>query len=496
MKIELENVSKRFGATLALNQVSLRIDSGEIHAIVGENGAGKSTLGKIIAGLYQRDSGVIKLDGTRVDYSSPYEALQLGVTIVAQELSLVPGRSVIDNVFLGIEDSIGLFVSRKRMRGHFQALIKSSQIEIDPDIIVRNLRGGDQQKVEILRALARKCSTIIMDEPTARLSADEKSALKKFLVQLKKQGYTIIFISHFLADVLEVADRITIMRDGFIVRTSIPTEETHSTLIEGMTGVSYETAFPEKVFALENSKIVLQVDEISSSRFKSISIKIRAGEILGIAGLVGSGRTELIRAIYGVDEFTDGKMYYSGSVIKKFSPSRAISAGISFLPESRKEQGIIPQRSLSENVSISHLNLLVRFSLIIKSKQRNLVDKFLTICGVKANSPAELISNLSGGNQQKALFARALAGKPQLFIADEPTRGVDVGSKRAIYNLLAEQARKGMAVLVVSSELEEIVGISHRILIMKSGEVVCELDRDQISENAVIEAMFLEKQKI
>ena len=491
MKIEVKEISKRFGATLALDGVSLTIESGEIHTLVGENGAGKSTLGKIISGVYQKDSGSILIDGQVAEYASTYEALQRGITIIAQELSLVPARSVIENVFLGIEDTAGPFVARKKLRERFSRLVATSGIDIDPDIPVGALRNGDQQKVEILRALARNSTTIVMDEPTARLSADETNTLKQLIKELKSKGHTIIFVSHFLNDVLEISDKISIMRDGRLVRTSTPSQETHNSLVEAMTGTGFGKAFPEKPEFSESRTTVLKVNNLTSgNHFKNISFEIKSGEILGIAGLVGSGRTELVRSIFGVDRFDSGSVEYLGKKITRFSPSKSITYGIGFLPESRKDQGIIPARSLSENISLPHLRSLSRLGWINRSAERGLVNKFFEMCGVKAASTQVHISTLSGGNQQKALFARSLAGQPKLFIADEPTRGVDVGSKRAIYDLLAAQAAAGMAILVVSSELDEVVGLTHRVLVMRDGEIVKELAGEAVTENAVLEAAF------
>lgn len=491
MKIEVKEISKRFGATLALDGVSLTFENGEIHTLVGENGAGKSTLGKIIAGVYQKDSGTILIDGQLTEYSSTYEALQQGITIIAQELSLVPSRSVIENVFLGIEDLNGPFVSRRKLRERFTQLVASSGINLNPDVSVGVLRNGDQQKVEILRALAREATTIVMDEPTARLSADETSSLKALIIDLKTKGYTIIFVSHFLNDVLEISDKISIMRDGRLVRTTKPSDETHNSLVEAMTGAGFGKAFPEKTPPSLSASPVLRVKNLTSgNRFKNISFDIYPGEILGIAGLVGSGRTELVRSIFGVDRFDSGSVEFLGETITRFSPARSITHGIGFLPESRKDQGIVPLRSLSENISLPHLRFLSRLGWINRHKELSLVQKFFVLCGVKAASPQVLISKLSGGNQQKALFARSLAGSPKLFIADEPTRGVDVGSKRAIYNLLAEQAAAGMAILVVSSELDEVVGLTHRVIVMRDGQIVKELVGDGVTENSVLEAAF------
>lgn len=491
MRIEVKEISKRFGATLALDSVTLTVESGEIHTLVGENGAGKSTLGKIISGVYQKDSGSILIDGQVAEYSNTYEALQRGITIIAQELSLVPARSVIENVFLGIEVTTGPFVARSKLRERFAQLVSASGIDINPDTPVGALRNGDQQKVEILRALARNSSTIVMDEPTARLSVDETKTLKELIKGLKSKGHTIIFVSHFLNDVLEISDSISIMRDGRLVRTTKPENENHNTLVEAMTGTGFGKAFPEKNWPSASGQTILKVENLTSrNKFNNISFEIKSGEILGIAGLVGSGRTELVRSIFGVDKFDSGQIEYLGEKVDRLKPAQAISSGIGFLPESRKDQGIIPARSLAENISLPHLRKLSRLGWINRRAENVLVDHFFKLCGIKAASTRVHISTLSGGNQQKALFARSLAGAPKLFIADEPTRGVDVGSKRAIYDLLASQAAAGMAILVVSSELDEVVGLTHRVLVMHEGNVVRELSGQSVTESAVLDAAF------
>ena len=490
MEIKVQGISKRFGATLALDNIDLSFQSGEIHTLVGENGAGKSTLGKIISGVYLPDSGTISIDGNLVEFSQPYDALALGITIIAQELALVPGLSVLENIFLGIEDSRGPLINTKEIRRRFTELQKESGITLDADIPVASLRTGDQQKVEILRALARNAKAIVMDEPTARLSADEVKNLKDLIVQLKNQGCAIIFVSHFLNDVLEISDQISIMRDGKLVRTTTPNLESHESLVEAMTGRTFGTAFPDRT-APKNDEVVLKVENLSSNGvFENVSFEVRAGEIVGIAGLVGSGRTELVRAIVGADKFDSGEIYLKGKSMKNAHPAEGIKRKIAFLPESRKEQGIIPERSVRENVSLPHIGLFSRVGIIRKRREVSLVKDAITATGVKAGSDQVSIASLSGGNQQKALFARALAVTPELFIADEPTRGVDVGSKRAIYDLLAEQAAKGMGILVVSSELDEIVGLPHRVLVMQQGKIVEEIVGDQITEKNVLQAAF------
>lgn len=494
MDLEVRSVSKRFGATIALDNVNLKIASGTIHSLIGENGAGKSTLGKILSGVYQLDSGEVELAGQAVMIGSPREALSRGITIIAQELSLVPSRTAADNVYLGIEDHAGPWVRRTVIKERFEELMKSSGIAVPNDRPIAELSIGDQQKVEILRALARNAEVIVMDEPTARLSVEETGVLKSVMRSLRDQGKTIIFVSHFLGDVLDVSDAITIMRDGKIIRTSKPTEETHDSLVEAMTGRKAGDAFPAKKPPLAPVS-VLEVNGLTrGALFTNISFSVGAGEIVALAGLVGSGRSEVARAIYGADSFDSGDVKLQGRVVKISHPATAIENGIAMIPESRKDQGLILDRPISENIALPYLKKLSRV-LMKRRQESSLVSENFQAAGIRALNSEMSVRSLSGGNQQKVLFARSLAGAPTLFIADEPTRGVDVGSKRAIYELIVDLASKGMAVLVISSELDEVVGLAHRVIVMQTGTIVAELVGDQISESAVVAAAFSTQQR-
>jgi simple sugar transport system ATP-binding protein/ribose transport system ATP-binding protein len=385
-------------------------------------------------------------------------------------------------------------VRRGVIKDRFEELTKTSGIIVPNDRPVSALSIGDQQKVEILRALARNAEVIVMDEPTARLSVEETAVLKDVMRSLRDQGKTIIFVSHFLGDVLDVSDAITIMRDGRIIRTSKPSDETHDSLVEAMTGRKAGDAFPAKT-PPNSPAPVLEVNGLTRGvQFADISFTVGAGEIVALAGLVGSGRSEVARAIYGADPIDSGEVKLQGSVIKISHPATAIENGIVMIPESRKDQGLILDRSIRENISLPYLKKLSQ--LLMKRREENsMVAENFAAAGIRALSSEMTVRSLSGGNQQKALFARSLAGHPTLFIADEPTRGVDVGSKRAIYELLADLAQKGMAVLVISSELEEVVGLAHRVIVMQTGRIVAELVGDQISESAVVSAAFSMKQR-
>ena len=491
MDLEVRGLTKRFGATLALDQVDLKIGSGQIHALVGENGAGKSTLGKILSGVYQPDSGQLVFAGRPIEIRSPREALSHGITIIAQELSLVPARSVIENIFLGIEDHRGAWVLRKSIRARYAKLMESSGIHVPAQATVASLKMGDQQKVEILRALARNAQVIVMDEPTARLSAEETVVLKEVMKGLKERGKTVIFVSHFLGDVLSISDAVTVMRDGRVIRTSHPSNETHDSLVEAMTGRTIGESFPKKIFVASDAREVLAVKGLTRAGvFTDISLNVKAGEIVALAGLVGSGRSEVARAIFGADPFDSGEIYLDGKALVAHHPSEAISQGIAMIPESRKDQGLLLDRSVGENISLPYLRLLSKRFVINLSAESRLVNTNMAITGVRAGSPSQPVRSLSGGNQQKVLFARSSAGGPKLLLADEPTRGVDVGAKRAIYDLIVGQAEGGMAVLIVSSELDEVIGLAHRVLVMREGKIVNELRGAELTENAVITSAF------
>ncbi len=489
--VELVGVTKRFGATVAVDEVDFAVATGTVHAIVGENGAGKSTLGKIVAGVLQPDAGTLQVGGQVVHFGSPRDALDHGITTIAQELSLVTARSVVENIYLGIEDSSFGIVNRRALSRRLDALMEQSDICVPTDALVCQLSPHDQQKVEILRALARDAQFIVMDEPTARLSADETLSLRRTVRALADDGRTIVFVSHFLEEVLEVADVITIMRDGHIVRTSASADETYDSCIEGMIGRTLESTFPPKRTLPADAPTVLEVEGLTREGvFEDVSFKVHAGEIVVLAGLVGSGRSEVVRAIFGADPISSGRVELHGKPALFGSPSEAIANGVAMIPESRKEQGLVPGRSVRENVSLPYLKRFSRAGVLAGRMERKRVDEMMERAGVRGIGMEARARNASGGNQQKMLFARWLLADPPLLIADEPTRGVDVGSKRNIYDLLAELAGEGMAILVVSSETEEVLGLADRILVMRDGRVLAELDGHKATEEDLVALAF------
>ena len=489
--VVVRSVSKRFAGVTALHEVDLVVRRGTVHALVGENGAGKSTLGRLIAGVHQADGGQVEVDGRPVDYSSPREALVDGITILAQELTLVEQRSVLENVFLGAEPHRGHVLDRAAMKARFRQLCADAGFVLDPDAEVGGLRLADKQKVEILRALARDARLIVMDEPTAALTTEESQHLLVIMRDLRERGTTIIFVSHFLEEVLSVADEVTVLRDGALVRTGPAEVETVDSLVTAMLGRPTDTAFPPKQPADPDARVRLAVSGLCrSGSFEDVSFQVRAGEILGIAGLVGAGRTEVMRGIFGADRLDAGTVTVDGRKRRIRHPRDAVRAGIALLPESRKDQGLHMDATVLGNVTLAHLGEVSTRSFIAGSRERRLGLQALRDVGVDVAKIRVPVRTLSGGNQQKALFAKWLLKRPAVLIADEPTRGVDVGSKRVIYELLISLAAGGMSVVVISSELEEVLGLAHRVLVMREGRIVSEHEGRNLNQEAVLHAAF------
>jgi ABC-type sugar transport system ATPase subunit len=489
--VELRSIGKRFGGVQALKGIDLEINEGSIHGLVGENGAGKSTLGKIVAGVHRPDKGELWIGGRQVSYHSPRDALADGVTMIAQEPTIVPRRSVIENVFLGIEAGLrGGVLATGAMRRSFESLVQEAGFRLPPDAPVGSLRVADQQKVEILRSVARNARLIVMDEPTAALTADEAKRLFAIVRRLRERGATIVFLSHFLAEVLSLVDSVTVLRDGRLIRTSVAYGESPESLVRAMLGRSIALTFPDKEPPQPEAPVVLTVRGLSRPGvLDGVSLDIRAGEILGLAGLIGSGRSEVARAIFGADSAI-ADITLEGRPLRVRSPRDAIRAGIAMLPEDRKFQGLLMQRSVVENVSLAHLATVSRAGVVSQGRERDRVGELVRRLDVRAKSPAAKVATLSGGNQQKTLFAKWLFRRPRVLLADEPTRGVDVGAKRGIYELIRGLARQGMAVLFISSEHEEVLGLAHRVLVMREGRIVSELDGEAMSEDAIMRAAF------
>ena len=485
-------VSKRYGGIPALSDVSLTIEPGKVHAFIGENGAGKSTLGKIISGVIAPDEGVLSFGGRPLNLRSPREALSHGIITIAQELAIVPGLTVAENVYLGSEVATAGFVRRRASRKRFRELAHRVGFELSPDVRAGSLSTADQQKVEIMRALSRNASVVVMDEPSAALSSNETKALHEIIRSLTRKGSAVVLISHFLSEVLSLSDTITTLRDGHLIRTVDSAGATEGSLIEGMLGRSLSSAFPDKVLTSADAPVVLEVEHLSAPSVVDCSFTLHRGEILGISGLVGAGRSELARAIFRDAKVTSGNVRLGDTELAGHSPHRSIGRGLALIPESRKEMGLMMSRSVRENISLSRLDLVSRMGWIAPIRERRTVSQLMKKTTVKAANMALPAMMLSGGNQQKLLFARSLMCSPKVLIADEPTRGVDVGSKRAIYDLLVQMAQEGMGIIVISSELEEVLGLAHRTLVMRHGRFTADLSGDDMNEQNVLAAAFAE----
>jgi ABC-type sugar transport system ATPase subunit len=490
LAVAVRSIHKRYAGARALEDVSVTIDRGEIHALVGENGAGKSTLGKIIAGAVAPDEGVILVDDQEVRHRSPREAIRAGIALIDQELATVRPMSVLDNVFLGAERLNAGMLDRGAQVERFVELAERVGFTGDHRAIAGTLRTADQQKIEIMRALVRGARLVIMDEPTAALSRVEADRLLEVARDLRREGVTIIFVSHFLEDVLALADTVTVLKDGRHVKTCPAARETIDSLVTAMLGRSLDYVFPEPAPPPAEAPVVLSVRDLSHQpAYCDVSFDIRAGEIVGLAGLVGSGRTEIARGIFGADP-ASGSVEVEGRPLRMGSPRAAIRRGIALLPESRKDQGLAMHRSVAENVSMVHLDQVWSAGVLRSRRERGLVKDMLGRVQAKVAAPSMPVSGLSGGNQQKVALAKWLVRPPTLLIADEPTRGVDIGAKQTIYELLKGLAESGMAVLLISSEIEEILGLAHRVLVVRTGRIVAEFEGDAAQEESIMRAAF------
>jgi len=488
--IRLVSIGKRYSGTKALDDVSVEVAGGSVHALVGANGAGKSTLGKIVGGVIRPDEGQLFVDDRPVRYASPREARIDGIAMIAQELSPVPHMSVIENVFLGIEPRRSGFVQRRQMRKQYDELVSQWGFELDGNAKVGTLRTADKQKVEILRAVACGARVIVMDEPTSSLSSVETETLHRMIRTLRASGRTIVYVSHFLDEVLDLADTVSVLRSGHLVRTAPAAEETEESLVAGMFGAAAEAEHFEKPQG-STAPVVLEVSDLNRKGvLRDIWLQIRAGEIVGLAGLVGSGRSELARAIAGADPIDRGTIAVDGTPRRIRSPADAMAAGMAFLPESRKDDGLFMELTLAANTTFADVGAVAtRFGLLRRGLEREKTNSLLKSLSIQPPVPSAKVVSLSGGNQQKVLFARWLFRNPRVLILDEPTRGVDVAARAAIHRLINNLATDGTAVLLISSEIEEVLGLAHRVLVMRRGSITREFGADPPME-AVMEAAF------
>jgi simple sugar transport system ATP-binding protein/ribose transport system ATP-binding protein len=491
-RVDVRAVQKRFGNVHALRGVDLAVTPGTVHALIGENGAGKSTLAKIIAGVQRPDAGTLQIAGREVSLTGPRDGLANGVAIIAQELMLAPQLSVMDNVFLGMESHSRGVLRKGTTARRYRELVEQTGFELPGDTPVSSLRVAEQQTVEIMRAIARDVRIIVMDEPTAALSRDQAERLFEIVRSFRDRGMTVIYVSHFLKEVLALADRITVMRDGLVVSTKPVGDHTQETLVTDMLGAPMDMTFPAKRPPAADAPMLAEFRELRRAPYvNGVSFAVRHGEILGLAGLVGAGRTECARLIFGVDGGT-GTVTMNGDELQGLiaTPGAAMEHGIGLVPESRKDQGLFLRRSVVENITLAGLKSVSRLGVVSRRDEQAAALRAIEQVDIRSGGPNTPVGNLSGGNQQKVLFARWMFRRPDLLIVDEPTRGVDIGAKRAIYELLAELASEGTAIILISSELEEVIGLAHRVIAMRLGVVTGVFDGENVTERQVLDAIF------
>jgi ribose transport system ATP-binding protein len=501
--LRMSGITKRFGATVALDGVDFSVDRGEVHALVGENGAGKSTLVKLLIGAYHRDAGRVAIDGVDTQFETPGDAQAAGICAVHQEIHLLGLRSVAENIFTGREPTRWGLVDWPRMNADATALLTGLELDIDSRAMVSTLNPARQQMVAIARGVSLGAKVLVLDEPTTSLSDREVTILHALIVRLRAQGTSIIYISHRFDDLYAVCDRVTVLRDGKLVATRplagleridlvcLMLGKTRDQLRQGATGFAHaaaSTSDPAHV-ADEAAPLLAATSLARGARLRDVSLTVRKGEIVGVAGLLGSGRTETVRAIFGVDPPDGGTMSFNGTPFAPASPHDALEAGIGFVSEDRKAEGIVPELSVRENLTLAILPLLTRFGIVSRERQTEVVDRYMVRLGIRASSADQPIRELSGGNQQKVLLARALCMHPALLILDEPTRGIDIGAKGEIQALVNELAAEGLGVLMVSSEVEELVEGSTRVVVLRDGRSVGELGGAEISESAIVHAL-------
>jgi ribose transport system ATP-binding protein len=472
--LKIRNLKKSFPGVMALDDINVDIVQGEVHALVGENGAGKSTLVKIISGAYRKDSGEVYFDGVKRDYTSTIDAYKSGISIIYQETSLIPQLSVLQNVFLGIEYSKLGVIEYKKIVDEYKDICNKIGFSFPAHRQIKSLGIAEQKMVEILKAIVRKSKFIIMDEPTDSLSEKEVNHLFDIIAELKKEGITVLYITHILDEIFRITDRITVLRDGRKIDTVRTDQTNKAMLIKMMVGHDLLEHSTEAT-AYFDKKEILKVKHLNKgNEIRDVSFKAYKGEILGITGLVGAGKTELARLLFGADKADSGKIYVDSSLSKIDSPIQAIKNGIYMIPEDRKECGLIQKHSVCNNISLTSIDQVMTAIILSKFKEYALAREMIDKLNIKVSSAYQAVSDLSGGNQQKVVIAKGLAAAPKIYILDEPTRGIDVNAKQEIHRIMKGLAQEGACIIFVSSEVNEIAAISDRVLILKYGSIAGE----------------------
>jgi inositol transport system ATP-binding protein len=489
--LEMRGITKAFPGVLALDNMHLKVREGTVHVLVGENGAGKSTLMKILSGVYAIDAGEVYFKGEQLDHQDTAAALGRGISMIHQELSPVLDMTIAENIFLGREPAIaatGLlsrFVDFKAMNSETQSLLDRLGLKYKPETRMRDLSIAAMQLIEIVKAISRKASLVIMDEPTSAISDTEVAMLFRQIAELKANNVAVIYITHKMDEIFQIADDITVMRDGQFIAAGPASDYDETKLISQMVGRTISSIFPKE--EVEIGEEVLSVRNLTRDGvFENISFSVRAGEIVGFSGLIGAGRTEVARVIFGLDAADRGEVVLNGAVLTLKSPSDAIAHGIAMVSEDRKAEGLVLCRSVLENISLANLGKFASGPFLRHAAEEGAAQKMIKMLQIKTPDSAMIVENLSGGNQQKIVLAKWLLGDLKLLILDEPTRGIDVGSKSEIHKLMTQFARQGLAIIMISSELPEILGMSDRVVVMSEGRIAGELKRSEANQESIM----------
>ncbi|MCD8198059.1 MAG: sugar ABC transporter ATP-binding protein [Lachnospiraceae bacterium] len=483
--IDCKNITKAFPGVLALNDVNIDFQRGEIHAIVGENGAGKSTLIKTLCGIHAPDKGQIFFEGAEIRNITPKVARDFGITVIYQELTLVKDLSIAENIFLGEFPKTGILLNEKSMLRKAQEIMDELELKLDPRTKVDELTTGYQQMIEISRAVAKEAKILILDEPTASLSNNEVEILFRFIRKAKAKNITIIYISHRLEEIFEISDRITVLRDGKKIATLNTCDTNRDELIRLMVGRELGEIYPERSLT-HQSEVVLEALHLTGNGDQDISLKLHKGEVLGLGGLVGAGRTEFAEMLFGAKRIDSGELPIKGRKVNFHLPKQAMRQGIVLMPEDRKSEGIILDMSIRENIVLSVLGKISDFMIVNKKKEMEMVDRFIETMNIKTPSSEQTVKNLSGGNQQKVVLAKGMATEPDIVIIDEPTRGIDVGAKREVYTLINQMVEEGKSVILISSDMEELLGMSDRIAVFCEGHLSSIIEKKEFDAELVL----------
>jgi len=486
MNIEMKGIDKSFGTNQVLKDAGFYLKDGEVHALMGENGAGKSTLMKILTGVYTRDAGTVYVDGKEVLYKNPQEAEKAGIVFIYQELNVLFDLTVEENLFMGKEITKRFGIcDKKAMREKAQEVMDRMGVNIPVTALMSDLSVGQQQMVEICKALMVDAKVLIMDEPTAALTQSETRVLFEVIKSLREKGVSIVYISHRMEEIFELCDRITVLRDGTYVDTRYIKDINMDDIVQMMIGRTIGERFPKRDVKIGEE--VLRVEGLTHEKlFRNVSFSVRAGEVLGFSGLMGAGRTEIMQAIFGNIPVKEGKVFIEGKEVSIKNPRQAIKAGIGFITEDRKTEGLLLEKSIAENIEIANLNKISKNSVLQKNKQKEIVKKGIEEFRIRCFGPDHECHNLSGGNQQKVVLAKWIYTDPKILILDEPTRGVDIGAKKEIYSVINDLAAKGVAVILVSSELPEVLGMSDRITVVHEGRITGTLSAEEADQAKVM----------